>query len=74
MAFFFHLTWDLYWTKIRKQPAPPLTVANVQALEDFWRYHIETGMREKFEMIWLIGFRGEVQRQPIGIIKLGTLW
>ncbi len=51
--------WDLYWRKIRKQEPPPLTVANVKALEDFWRYHIETGMREKFEMIWLIGFRGK---------------
>ncbi len=51
--------WDLYWTKIRKQEPPPLTVANTKALEDFWRYHIETGMREKFETIWLIGFRGK---------------
>jgi hypothetical protein len=50
--------WDLYWRKIRKQEPPPLTVANVKGLEDFWRYHIETGVREKFEMIWLIGFRG----------------
>jgi hypothetical protein len=50
--------WDLYWKKIRHQDPPPLTIANVKALEDFWRYHIETGMREKFEMIWLIGFRG----------------
>jgi hypothetical protein len=50
--------WDLYWRKIRKQEPPPLTIANTGALEDFWRYHIETGLREKFEMIWLIGFRG----------------
>lgn len=31
----------------------------MKALEDFWRYPIETGLREKFEMIWLIGFRGK---------------
>jgi hypothetical protein len=50
--------WDLYWRKIRKQEPPKLTVANTTALEDFWRYHVETGVREKLEMIWLIGFRG----------------
>jgi hypothetical protein len=50
--------WDLYWRKIRGREPPPLTIANVEGLEDFWRYHIETGWREKFEMIWLIGFRG----------------
>jgi hypothetical protein len=49
--------WDLYWRKIRHQDPPGLTVANTAALEDFWRYHIETGMREKLEMIWLLGFR-----------------
>ncbi len=49
--------WDLYWRKIRHQDPPPLTIANTAALEDFWRYHIETGMREKLEMIWLLGFR-----------------
>ena len=49
--------WDLYWRKIRKQDPPKLTIANTAALEDFWRYHIETGMREKLEMIWLLGFR-----------------
>jgi hypothetical protein len=51
--------WDLYWHKIRNQEPPPLTIANVQALEDFWRYHVEMGIRQKLEMIWLIGFRGK---------------
>ena len=50
--------WNAYWTKIRHQEPPKLTVANVDALEDFWRHHIETGLREQLEMIWLIGFRG----------------
>jgi hypothetical protein len=50
--------WDLYWRKIRKQEPPKLTVANTAALEDFWRYHIETGIREKLETVWLVGFRG----------------
>jgi hypothetical protein len=50
--------WDAYWKKIRHQEVPKLAIANVTALEDFWRYHIETGLREKLEMIWLIGFRG----------------
>jgi hypothetical protein len=51
--------WDLYWRKIRKQKPPKLTIANTAALEEFWRYHVETGIREKLEMIWLIGFRGD---------------
>lgn len=50
--------WKLYWRKIRHQEPPPLTIANTKGLEDFWRYHIETGVREKLEMVWLIGFRG----------------
>jgi hypothetical protein len=50
--------WDAYWRKIRHQEPPRLAIANVTALEDFWRYHVETGHREKLEMIWLIGFRG----------------
>jgi hypothetical protein len=51
--------WSAYWTKIRHREPPGLAIANVTALEDFWRYHIETGLREKLEMIWLIGFRGD---------------
>ncbi len=51
--------WDLYWRKIRRHEPPPLAVTNIQALDDFWRYHIETAIREKLEMIWLIGFRGK---------------
>ncbi len=50
--------WDAYWTRIRHQAAPARAIANVAALEEFWRYHIETGRREHLEMIWLIGFRG----------------
>jgi hypothetical protein len=51
--------WDAYWRKIRHREAPKRTIADAQALEEFWRYHIETGIREKLEMIWLIGFRGD---------------
>ncbi len=50
--------WDLYWTKIRNQEPPPTSVNSIEALKDFWRYHIETSMRENMEVIWLIAFRG----------------
>jgi hypothetical protein len=40
-----------------KQEVPPLAIGSAKALEDFRRYHIETALREKFELIWLIGFR-----------------
>jgi hypothetical protein len=50
--------WDTYWQKIRKQEPPPTSIKSIDALKDFWRYHIETGLREGMEAIWLIGFRG----------------
>jgi hypothetical protein len=51
--------WDAYWKQIRRRGPPALTVANAPALEEFWQYHIESGLRAKLEMIWLIGFRGD---------------
>ncbi len=51
--------WEAYWRKIRRREPPPLRIANVEAMEDFWRYHIEAGLRAKLEMLWLIGFRGD---------------
>jgi hypothetical protein len=51
--------WDGYWRKIRHREAPRKSIADTRALEEFWRYHIETGKRERLEMIWLIGFRGD---------------
>uniref|UniRef100_UPI0033429465 glycosyl hydrolase 115 family protein n=1 Tax=Parapedobacter pyrenivorans TaxID=1305674 RepID=UPI0033429465 len=50
--------WDAYWENVRKQPAPALEIANVQALEEWWRYHAELAVRNDLEMIWLVGFRG----------------
>jgi hypothetical protein len=50
--------WDTYWQKIRKQVPPRTSINNVDALKEFWRYHIETSLREDMEIIWLIGFRG----------------
>jgi hypothetical protein len=50
--------WDTYWTKIRKQEPPRTSIKNVDALKDFWRYHIETSLKEGMDVIWLIGFRG----------------
>ena len=50
--------WDAYWTKIRKQEPPRTSIKNVDALKDFWRYHIETSLKEGMDVIWLIGFRG----------------
>lgn len=50
--------WDLYWTKIRGQEPPPTSINSIDELKDFWRYHIETSLREDMEVIWLIAFRG----------------
>jgi hypothetical protein len=50
--------WDLYWKRIRGREPPPTSIKGVDALKDFWRYHIETSLREGMEVIWLIAFRG----------------
>ena len=50
-------TWNKYWKQIRNQEPPKLSVKNVEALKDFWRYHIETIQREKIDVIWQLGFR-----------------
>jgi len=55
--------WEPYWTRIRKQQAPALLIANGKALEEFWLYHAQTAMREGMEMVWPIGFRG-VRDEP----------
>jgi hypothetical protein len=50
--------WDTYWTKIREQEPPRTSIKNVDALKSFWRYHIETSVKEGMDVIWLIAFRG----------------
>lgn len=51
--------WERYWTNIRHlKKAPPLMLKNVDALKEFWTYHIETIKRAKLDVIWQIGFRG----------------
>ena len=50
--------WDNYWRKIRKREPPATSIHNIDALKAFWRYHIETSIRENIEVIWLIAFRG----------------
>jgi len=50
--------WDSYWRKIRKQESPRTSINNIDALRSFWRYHIETSIKEDMEVLWLIGFRG----------------
>lgn len=50
--------WNDYWRKIRKVDPPPLSVKNVDALREFWRYHIESGLKSDIPTIWQLGFRG----------------
>ncbi|MCH8943640.1 MAG: glycosyl hydrolase 115 family protein [Proteobacteria bacterium] len=50
--------WDNYGQKIRNQEPPRTSIKNVDALRSFWRYHIETNIKERMDIIWLIGFRG----------------
>jgi len=50
--------WADYWQKVRNLPVPELTIANKQALKDFWGYHIDLALKNKLEVVWLVGFRG----------------
>lgn len=50
--------WTAYWQRVRHQPVPELTVANRQALREWWAFHIDLATRNKLEVIWLVGFRG----------------
>ncbi len=50
--------WADYWQKIRKLPVPELKIANRDALKDWWAYHIDLAVKNKLDVIWLVGFRG----------------
>ncbi len=50
--------WDDYWKNVRHLPEPALTIANKEALRDYWSYHIDVSTKNNLEVIWLVGFRG----------------
>ncbi|SEJ36435.1 Glycosyl hydrolase family 115 [Dyadobacter sp. SG02] len=50
--------WADYWQKIRKLPVPELKIANRDALKEWWAYHIDLAVKNKLDVIWLVGFRG----------------
>ncbi|HEY9535046.1 MAG TPA: glycosyl hydrolase 115 family protein [Mucilaginibacter sp.] len=50
--------WADYWQKVRNLPVPELTIANKQALKEFWGYHIDLARRNNLEVVWTVGFRG----------------
>ncbi len=52
-------SWKRFWEKLTPdKPVPQLGVKNVDALREFWRYHVETAVRAGFECIWTVTFRG----------------
>ena len=53
-----YANWPDYWQQVRQLPVPELTIANRQSLTDWWGYHINLAQRNKLEVIWLVGFRG----------------
>jgi hypothetical protein len=50
--------WADYWQQVRRLPVPELTIANKQALKEWWSYHIDLAQQNHLEVIWLVGFRG----------------
>lgn len=50
--------WDNYWKQIKKTDPPQLILSNQDNLDEFWRYNIETIVRNNLDMLWVINFRG----------------
>jgi hypothetical protein len=51
--------WNQFWKKKgRGTDIPKLSVNNVDALDECWRYHVDTAWRAGFECIWTVTFRG----------------
>lgn len=51
--------WAEYWRKQGRSTPPPLRLAEMPLLEQFWEHHIRLAQKEKVEMIWMIGLRGD---------------
>ncbi len=51
--------WAEFWKKQERASPPPLRLADMALLEQFWEHHIRLAMKEKVEMIWMIGLRGD---------------
>lgn len=54
--------WEDFWRDVKKAAAPELSIRNLDKLEEFWRYHVESVAKNKLEMLWVIGFRGRDDR------------
>ena len=52
--------WDQYWTEVRGySTVPQLSLANEALFEDYWDYSLQYGVDQGFDMVWVLGFRGE---------------
>lgn len=51
--------WAEFWQKQGRASPPPLRLADMALMEQFWEHHIRLAMKEKVEMIWMIGLRGD---------------
>lgn len=51
--------WPEFWQKQGRSSIPPLRLADMSLLDQFWEHHIQLAVKEKVEMIWMIGLRGD---------------
>jgi hypothetical protein len=51
--------WPEFWHKQGRASPPPLRLADLTMLEQFWEQRIRLALDEKVEMIWMIGLRGD---------------
>jgi hypothetical protein len=54
--------WGDYWRQARHTEPPEIALINSRALEEFWRYNIESAVKNQLEVLWVIGFRGNGDR------------
>ncbi|WP_285008041.1 glycosyl hydrolase 115 family protein [Pedobacter faecalis] len=50
--------WQNYWEKVRQMKVPELSLSNQAQLEEFWKYNVESIVKNKIDMLWVLGFRG----------------
>lgn len=50
--------WAGYWEQVKHTEVPELLLANEDKMIEFWRYSIETVVKNDMENLWQVGFRG----------------
>lgn len=50
--------WKDYWAQYKKQDPPQLLLSNEDLIKDYWRYNVQTLVKNGLDVIWVVNFRG----------------